>query len=357
MGTELNAYKNLFAPLPKRTSAPAAAPQGGANWDLNLGGTLATAPTYAPTTYAPSQPSVGTAVRLGGAAAELTAGMNAIFQEGVARDLAGVNQARELTGSLGRLNEGQLASLANLLNGAGTKAEQIFLLKAYVAGEPWQNLVQYATEMRGHTEAEIIRRSTMRDDADVVQQWQDGCGPTVLQTAAGEADPRYAWELNKGGDISKIAPYGENQALAAQQKQWLEQYGGVAVERGASGGQGIALSQMLNDLLSPITHATYQTVEATNVPQAFDEIHQRLAAGTDVPLRVSWGAPGGDDVGHFVLAMAVRGTPGAREMQIHDPWTGKTAWVHEGNIAQNNFSPIFANYARLSHYYAPTPTA
>jgi hypothetical protein len=362
MGTELNAFKNLFAPLPTRQPASAnapAAPQGGANWDLNLGGNLNAAPGYTPSTYTPSQVTALSSgpTRLGTDVASLAPAMNAIFQEGVARDLAGANQARELTGSLARLSGGQLATIANLLNTATTKAEQIFILKAYVAGEPWQNIVGYANEMRGQTESEVIRRSTMRDTADVIQQWQDGCGPTVMQTAAGEADPRYAWELNKGGDITQIAPFGENAALAGQQKQWLEQYGGVAVERGAAGGQGIALNQMLNDLLSPITHATYQTVEVPQASQAVDEITRKLQGGTDVPVRVSWGPPGGQDVGHFVLAMASRGAPGARELQIHDPWTGKTAWVHEANIAADNFSPIFNSFARLSHYYEPTATA
>jgi hypothetical protein len=198
----------------------------------------------------------------------------------------------------------------------------------------------------------------MRDTADVIQQWQDGCGPTVMQTAAGEADPRYAWELNKGGDITQIAPFGENAALAAQQKQWLEQYGGVAVERGAAGGQGIALNQMLNDLLAPITHATYNTVESPSGAQGVESVAASLQGGLDVPIRISWGEAGTPgDVGHFVLAMASRGNAGARELQIHDPWTGKTAWVAEANIAANNFSPIFDNYARLSHFYAPTATA
>lgn len=359
MGTELNAYKNLFAPLPTRQPATTpAAPAGGANWDLNLGGT-SSAPGYSPSTYTPSQSAaLGSGpARLSTSVATLPQEFGAIFQEGVSRDLAGANQARELGNSLSRLNGGQLATIANLLNNATTKAEQVFLLKAYVAGEPWANLVQYADEMRGLPESEIIRRSTMRDDADVIQQWQDGCGPTVLQTAAGEADPRYAWELNKGGDIAKLAPFGENQALAAQQKQWLEQYGGVAVERGAAGGQGVALSQMLNDLLSPITHATYQTVESFSAGQSVGAIADKLQEGTDVPVRVSWGTPGAQDVGHFVLAMAVRGAAGARELQIHDPWTGKTAWVHEANIAADNFSPIFNSYARLSHYYEPTATA
>jgi hypothetical protein len=370
MGTELNAYKNLFAPLPQRAQPATPQPQGGASgssWDVGLGnvGTPAATPTYASTTYTPAPANAptpglyaGSPTRLMGAQQDMVQGMAQIFQAGVSRDLAGANQARELAGSLGRLSAGQLTTLANLMNQAGTQAEQVFILKAYVAGEPWQNIVNYANEMRGKPEYDVIRRSTMRDDADVIQQWQDGCGPTVMQTAAGEADPRYAWELNKGGDISKIAPYGENAALAAQQKQWLEQYGGIAVERGQSGGQGIALSQMLNDLLTPITHASYQTQEASSPGQAVEQVAQKLEGGTDVPLRISWGQAGtSGDVGHFVLAMATRGTPGARELQIHDPWTGRTAWVSEANIANNNFAPIFNNYARLSHFYAPQATA
>lgn len=349
---KLDSFKNLLGrPAPK--PAASSAPRAGAAWDV----ALPTTPAYqgVQDTYTPS--NSGTAVRFGPGNAAARQGVLSLFQEGVARDWASPVQARTLADNVSQLSGGQLATLTGLLEGAYTKAEQIFILKAFAADEPWDNIVQYAQEMRGVPESEIVRRSTMRDDFDVIQQWQDSCGPTLLQTAAGEADPRYAWELNKmSSDLSRIDPTGANRGLAEQQKQWLEQFGGIAVERGQSGGQGIALSTMLNQILGPITNATYQTAEATNSTIDLDQVAQIVLSGYDTPIRISWNQPSaGQDSGHFVLAMAVRGTPGSREFQIHDPWTGKTDWVSERSIAQDSFAPIFNQYARMSHYYPAQP--
>jgi hypothetical protein len=276
------------------------------------------------------------------------------MQEGQASDLVARPHLLRLWQQLSQLQPGQLDSFRQLLEGAQTRVEQIFILKAFAANEPWQALVQYAGEMRGMPEAEIVRRSTMRDDRELVQQWQDSCGPTVLQAAAGELDPRYAWELNKSWDLAAIDPLGANQNLASQQQQWLESYGGRAVERGAAGGAGIALTQMLNDMLTPLTGVRYATVPVGDTRQALAQVAQTLRNGFDVPLRVSWDPPGsGSDSGHFVLAMAVRSGASGEEFQIHDPWTGRTAWVPASMMLADRLPPMFDRYARLTHVYQP----
>ena len=336
-------FKHLF-PTGASNQAPTPAPVGGSNWDSGLGG-------FSPDQLAFS-PSANPASR---------EGMLAIFSAGVSRDLAGANQQQKLQAELSRLTDGQLRSMQGLLDQAGTQAEQVFILKAFVAGEPWQNLVQFAGEMRGMPENEIIRRATMRDDSDVIQQWQDSCGPTLVQALAGEADPRFAWELNKAGDLARIDPVGANQLIANQQKEWLERYGGAAVQRGAAGGQGMALNQILDDMMGPLIGANYQTVEVDGSAQgkvnATERMAQTLEGGYDVPLRISWSQPGSTgDAGHFVLAMASRGAPGNREFQIHDPWTGKTAWIKQQDIARDSFAPTFGSFARLSHTYEAQPT-
>lgn len=279
----------------------------------------------------------------------------ATLQEAMSLDLVGAPQVRKLANQLAALQPAQLESLKGLLSGSGTRVEQAFILKAFAANEPWNALVQYASEMRGMPEAEIIRRSTMRDDRDLIQQWQDSCGPTVLQTAAGEIDPRYAWELNKTWDLGAIDPLGANSTIAGQQQQWLESYGGRAVQRGQQGGAGMALTQLLNDMLTPLTGARYSTVTVDDPRQAIARIAGVLQAGYDVPLRISWDPPGsGSDSGHFVLAMAARTGAYGTELQIHDPWTGRTAWVSEASLLGNQMPPMFTQYARLTHYYQPT---
>lgn len=279
-----------------------------------------------------------------------------VLQEGLRTDLAADTHVRRLHAQLALLQPGQLENVKALLNASVSRVEQIFILKAFAANEPWPHLVQFAQEMRGMPEAEIIRRCTMRDERDLVQQWQDSCGPTMLQVAAGEADPRYAWELNKTWDLGAIDPLGNNQAVAEQQRVWLEQYGGRAVQRGQSGGIGIAIGRMLNEQLSAITGARYTTREIAHKSQALDQVVAALASGFDVPLRISWDPPHApDDSGHFVLAMAVRNTASGREFQIHDPWTGKSAWVAERELLADRMGPIFDKYARLTHFYQPSP--
>lgn len=350
----------LLAPPPP-PPAPVAPPppMGGNTWRPTFLYGQQPAPTYA---YAAS-PTGGA---LGSARpiqnnhlnpAALRQELVATLNEGTASDLVGPIQVRKLDQVLAQMQPGQLESLKTLINAATTRVEQIFILKAFAANEPWANLVQFAGEMRGRSEEEIIRRCTMRDGTDIVQQWQDACGPTMIQAAAGEVDPRFAWELNKTWDINAIDPLGQNSAVAEQQKQWLEAFGGRAVQRGQSGGAGIAIGEMLNRMLAPITGAQYTTQPAENKSAALNQVANSLAQGFDVPLRISWDRPGGADSGHFVLALSVRNGGYGREFQIHDPWTGKTAWVAEQNLLGETLPPMFPNYARLTHFYQPTMVA
>lgn len=277
----------------------------------------------------------------------------ALFERGIARDLASLAQLLRLQGLLGTLTPGQRQRLRALLDATTCEAAGVFILKAYAAGEPWDLLVQYAAEMQGMPEEEIIRRSTMRDDPDLTQQWQDACAPATVQTAAGEADPRFAWELSKLADVASI---GIESALAQQQKEWLEAYGGRAVPRGETGGIGIQLQGMLNDLLPPVTGARYRATQRTNLSHALDLIAARLQAGYDVPLCFQWSYTGpADAVYHFSLALAVRGTPGDRWFLIHEVWSGRTAWVHERAIAADRLDPITDGYVHLYYYYLPEP--
>lgn len=276
----------------------------------------------------------------------------AVFEAGVEADIAGKYQLEKLRTYLGTYNDVQIANFAGILGQSASGVEQVFILKSFVAGESWANLLAYAAEMRGQSESEIIRRSTMRDDPDLVQQWQDSCGPSMLQAVAGEADPRYAWELNKLGDISRIDPLGANAALAGQQKEWLEKNGGTAVLRGQTG-RGIPMTEFLNEALGPIVGATYVCQASTNPDYTLNRITEILLNGYDVPICIGWDESGSSN--HFLVMLAVRGQLGNRAFQIHDSWTGKTAWVSEASVRQNRLAPIFDTFAKLSYYYEPIP--
>lgn len=334
MGVEFNSYPPAWNPY-----GTAPQPQGGAGWSVGL----------TPQPFMPGD-SLNTS--------SPTQTMLAMAQQGLGQGLIGENQLRILQNNLNALTPGQLNSVQGLLGQASQPVEQIFILKAFAAGEPWQNIVNYANQIRGLPAQTIIANSTVTSPQDLIQQWQDSCAPTVVQTAAAENDPRYAWDLHQSGNDGTIDPYGQDQAIAAQQQQWLQAYGGVAVPRGQTGGQGIALGNLMNQQLGPIVHANYSTLEVGDPNQAINAVAQNVMQGFDVPLRLSFSQPGAtQDEGHFCLAIAAQGTPGNYQLEIHDPWTGKTAWVSQQNMVNNSFAPIFNSYARLSYYYPATPSA
>ncbi|MEB3327908.1 MAG: hypothetical protein VKQ33_01605 [Candidatus Sericytochromatia bacterium] len=276
-----------------------------------------------------------------------------LLASGQAQGLLAQPQVAALTGYLPTLPAGRRATLDGWLSAAGSDLERIFILKAISAGEPDEAVAAYAADMRGRAAAQVLSWSTMSDPMDLVQQWEDACGPALLMTAVGEVDPRYAWELNRQYRLTEVAPTGVNAGLAEQQRVWLEGYGGIAVPRGSGGGAGIGISRMLNELLAPITRASYSVVTVSDTAGSLAQIAGVLASGYDVPLRLAWDPS--DTRAHFLLAIASDGEPGALRLQVHDTYTGQTAWVTEAEIMGNGFRPIFNVYARLTHWYLPTP--
>lgn len=280
-----------------------------------------------------------------------------LFRAGIARDFAGSNQLAMLYRFRDSLSAGQRATVRELLLQAQEPAARFFILKALVAGESWPDVVQYATEMRGLTAEEIIRRSTARGDREFTQQWEYSCAPAVVQVMIAEADPLFAWELNKEAIIPDAAPLEAPTPRAEQQRLWLEQYGGVATPRGDRSGRGISLVKVLNEKLGQVLGAAYSCHEAADFATAISQIAGILRSGYDVPLCLSWAPPesatGTDN--HFVVALAVRDDGTSAEFQIYDPWTGKTAWVSGEAMRRNTLSPIFERYQRLTHFYEGTP--
>ena len=280
-----------------------------------------------------------------------------LFRGGIQRDLAGANQSAALHRFVTSLTAGQRSSVRDLLLQASGPAERFFILKALAADEPWDDVVQYATAIRGLSEDEIIRRSTARGADQLRQQWEFSCAPAVVQFAIGEVNPRFAWELNKDAEIAP-EPWAASGMRAKQQKAWLEEYGGVATPRGDRSGRGITLVELLNAKLGPIIDATYSCHQVADLDSALAAIAQNLRAGYDVPLCLSWAPPetatGAEN--HFVLAIAARGATAELELQIYDPATGKTAWVSAEAMRRNTLSPIFDSYQRLTHYYEASET-
>jgi hypothetical protein len=306
-------------------------------------------PTPAPTSTPTPRPTA-TPTPAPTAAAPLD--YNALMAKGVSRSLVYKVQQTLLQGKLNALSGTDRSALEAALEATPSETERIFILKAIAAGEPWSLVSVYASDIKGMNEQELISRSTMRDAMDLEQQWQDSCGPAVVETAGGEYDPRYAFELNKYYQLSTVDPYGVNSTLADQQKQWLEEYGGKAVPRGAAGGAPtFKLMEMLNDKLGPITRATYTFVDTTNdYPTGFEAIARMLAAGYAIPWRVLFV---NENYGHFIVALDVRGGTGQHDFLLHDSVSGKTAWVSQADVLAKNFSVFFPQAVQLTHYYPP----
>ena len=276
-----------------------------------------------------------------------------LFRAGVAQDLAGANQLAALQRFIATLSDSQLTTLRDLLLSAKTPVERFFILKALVAGEPWDRVVDYAIGLRGLSAHEIVARSTARGQQLLPQRWQYSCGPAVTQVALAELNPLAAWRLNeqaRGNDAVSTA--------AAQQRQWLEEYGGIATPVGDVSGRGIPIVALLNDKLGRISGATYVCHQIGNLDDALSEIARMLHSGYDVPLSVSWVAAesSASAANHFVLALAARAVGSDTEFQIYEPSTGKTEWIPARTLRGNSLQPIIGHFVRLTHYYEPSPS-
>jgi hypothetical protein len=277
---------------------------------------------------------------------------NTILADGVSRQLAYPLQQQLLLPRINALAPADRTALDADLAAAKSETEQIFILKAIAANEAWRRVSGYADTIRGLGDAQLVAVSMMHNDLDLMQQWQDSCGPSIVEVAGGEYDPLYSYQLHALYQVTVVDPLGVNAGLAGQQKQWLEAAGGIAVQRGQNGGKPVAIDDMLNQHLSPITNASYTVTEATGNPAgALETIANDLRAGYAVPLRVIFVA---ENYGHFIVALAARGATGQHDFLIHDSVSGKTAWVSQANILAQNFNAFFNEPVGLTHYYQPT---
>ena len=276
-----------------------------------------------------------------------------LFRAGVAQDLAGANQLAALQQFITTLSDSQLTTVRDLLLAAKTPVERFFILKALVAGEPWDRVVEFAIAMRGLSADAIVSRSTARGQQLVPQRWQYSCGPAVTQVALAELNPLAAWRLNEAARGHDAVSTG-----AAQQRQWLEEYGGVATPVGDVSGRGIPIVALLNDKLSRISGAAYVCRRIRDLDDALSEIARMLQSGYDVPLSVSWVATesSGSADNHFVLALSARAVGYDTEFQIYEPSTGKTEWISASTLRRNSLQPILDRFVRLTHYYEPSPS-
>lgn len=225
------------------------------------------------------------------AAERLTPAMMGMLVTGVAnprtdsdRGQAGVlggHQVRDAAATLLAMSQSDYDKLGSALGqagkdekgkpvaGADAAAEQALVLKALAARKDqlqdhqvgpdgkskadlsMDEILGFATEIRGQERKELIRTTTALDIDDVntstvkptdltsdtpddkadndglFQRFTTTCGPTTAQMVAAENDPIYARKLHKDG-INNADPTSET---SKQQQQVLEDHGGNAVSR------------------------------------------------------------------------------------------------------------------------------
>jgi len=101
---------------------------------------------------------------------------------------------------------------------------------ADIRGLPRDELVRTTTAVDVDASHATSRRTDVTDGDGLLQRYTDSCGPTAAQIARAELDPVYARELHREG-VTSLGPDGE---IAREQRDTLEDHGGVAVTRRAA---------------------------------------------------------------------------------------------------------------------------
>lgn len=306
-------------------------------------------PSVAPSPSPTPRPSVAPSVAP--SPSPVAPNFEALVAQGLARDALNRPTALVAGTRLAQLAPGDMQALVAGVQAQSTELARIMLVKAALVGEKAAALQGLSQSLQGRSEGEVAALCLMRGGQDLIQQWADSCGPAIVQTMQGEANPVRALALHREPSHT-VAPFGACQQLAGEQKTLLERYGGVAVPRGQAGGVGIGITALLNQEAQPYTEASY-AVQAAEDSQAFTRLEGHLQAGHDVPIRIAF-ADGASERGHFMVVLNARGTSPSREALIHDPYTGSTAWLAESAMQAANFRPFFVESARWTHLYAPS---
>ena len=256
------------------------------------------------------------------AAERLTPSMMGMLVTGVAnprtdsdRGQAGVlggHQVRDAAAALLAMEQTDYDKLSTALGQAGTDAkgkpvagadaaaEQALVLKALAARKDqvqdhavgpdgktkaelsMDELLGFATEIRGQERKELIRTTTVLDVDDVntstvnptdltsatpdaktdndglFQRFTTSCGPTTAQMVAGENDPIYARRLHTDG-LNNADP---TTATGKEQQTVLEDNGGNAVSRLGNAATGLAVKGLnAAETSKAITHDERMAVE------------------------------------------------------------------------------------------------
>jgi hypothetical protein len=250
------------------------------------------------------------------------------------------------------MSGGTLAAYTRIIENASNGTEREWIHKALAAGRSVADIATFANRIRGQSNdwmRDHLQLSNSTGGRGMQQQWNDSCGPTTAQTVRGQLDPIYALQVHDQNPniYTDLGATGApaNAPAAAEQRTMLQNNGGVAVNRGAAGGQGSSLGDYLGDQ-TPNLGTNYRirsVADLGGAGAACDEMNRHLDRGLPVAIRVSSGGASG----HFATVISRSGNT----YNIQDPWNGNML-QHTRNDFINNTLNI-ALWNQLSHIYVP----
>jgi hypothetical protein len=278
-----------------------------------------------------------------------TQDINSIFNFGKRQGWASVVQENKLNEYLGKFSQQDKNKLVQFINQAKTNSAKFFVLKSWLAGDSYDLLQKFINQVNQYPENYQQEKCLMYSRKSIIQQWQQTCSVTTVQTFLGDLCPRYAWEVKQISNYDAVA-IDPNHPIAQQQKMLLEKYGGVVSARGSSYGKEIGINQPLNEWVGRILGVQFYAQQVNEpLPVIFGKIRAMLDKGISEPLLI--GFDGGQK--HFILILKYRNTASDYEYLIYDPWEGLSDYVSQANLEAGSMAPLNNSWRITIDYYYP----
>ena len=271
-----------------------------------------------------------------------------IFEFGRAKGWASLVHENKFQQFTNGLPSQDIKNMVGFINQAKTASAKFFVLKSWLTGDYIAELQTFIDQLNAVTEAVQQEKCLVNSHHSIIQQWQQSCSVTVVQTYLGDLCPRYVWGLKQVQNYD-VLDHDSKSATAQQQKWLLEKYGGMVSVRGDNSGKQIPINDPLNELVGKILGLHFSTQQVTtSIPNVFTTVRSELDKGLDVPLLIGFADT---EVRHFILVMKYRYVEGQFQYLIYDPWDGLCDYVSENTIQQGSLSPLFPGIKISIDYY------
>lgn len=277
-------------------------------------------------------------------------GLNEILEFGRKQGWASQVQLHSLNNYARQLTPQDKNKIVQFINQAKTNSAKFFVLKSLLAGDDFTVLQKFINQLNKYPESYQQQKCLVTTRNSIIQQWQQTCSVTSIQTFLGDLCPRYAWDVKQIANFDAIAN-NPNHPMAVQQKELLEKYGGSVSARGIIAGKEIGLNEPLNDFVGKILGVRFAAEQITEpLSAALGKVRNQLDRGINVPLNIKFL---GTEARHFLLVMKYRNTANGYQYLIYDPWDGVCDYVSESSLIQGSLSPLNNQWRISVDYYYP----